>query len=149
MRPARSHSAISIPLAAVTVTPPMAPAPALIDLRERQCAVPGPDANAIPRHEFALKDLLGQRVLQLLLDGALQGPRAVLDVRAFTEEERSGRFGAAEDELAAGLRRRDPILNSATPACGYERGTWGPAEADRIAADVGGWIAPAAADQPL
>jgi glucose-6-phosphate 1-dehydrogenase len=51
-----------------------------------------------------------------------------------------------EAGIDAAWRIVDPVLMSAVPPSQYDRGTWGPAEADRIAADVGGWIAPAADD---
>ena len=36
----------------------------------------------------------------------------------------------------------NPVLDDVTPVHEYEPGTWGPAEADRLAADVGGWHSP-------
>lgn len=33
----------------------------------------------------------------------------------------------------------DPILDNVTPVYPYEPGSWGPKEADRLAADLGGW----------
>lgn len=33
----------------------------------------------------------------------------------------------------------DSILDDATPLCAYEPGSWGPREADRLVADLGGW----------
>jgi glucose-6-phosphate 1-dehydrogenase len=36
----------------------------------------------------------------------------------------------------------DPILDNATPVHVYKPGTWGPAEADRLAKDLGGWRNP-------
>ena len=38
-----------------------------------------------------------------------------------------------------------PILGTVTPVHEYEPGTWGPAEADRLTADIGGWHCPAGA----
>jgi glucose-6-phosphate 1-dehydrogenase len=37
----------------------------------------------------------------------------------------------------------EPILDNATPVHEYEPGTWGPKEADRLVADLGGWQNPA------
>jgi glucose-6-phosphate 1-dehydrogenase len=54
-------------------------------------------------------------------------------------------FGS-EDGVEAAWRVVDPILNSAAPVCEYERGAWGPPEAERIAADAGGWIVPGVAN---
>jgi glucose-6-phosphate 1-dehydrogenase len=36
----------------------------------------------------------------------------------------------------------EPILNGVTPLYEYEPGTWGPGEADRLVADLGGWRNP-------
>jgi glucose-6-phosphate 1-dehydrogenase len=66
-----------------------------------------------------------------LLGDALRGDRTL--------------FGS-EDGVEAAWRVVDPILNSAPPLCEYERGTWGPVEAERIAEDAGGWIEPGMVD---
>ncbi len=34
----------------------------------------------------------------------------------------------------------EPILDNATPVYPYAPGSWGPAEADRLVADLGGWV---------
>jgi glucose-6-phosphate 1-dehydrogenase len=52
---------------------------------------------------------------------------------------------AREDEVEAAWAIVDPILKSARPVHEYEPGTWGPTEADAIAADHGGWLEPAPA----
>ncbi len=49
---------------------------------------------------------------------------------------------AREDAIEAAWRVVDPILTSATPVYEYEPGTWGPAEATRLASDIGGWHDP-------
>jgi glucose-6-phosphate 1-dehydrogenase len=46
---------------------------------------------------------------------------------------------AREDAVEAAWAIVDPILGSVTPVHGYEPGTWGPPEADALAAEVGGW----------
>lgn len=50
---------------------------------------------------------------------------------------------AHEDFVEAAWAVVNPILGNATPVHSYERETWGPREAERLAADVGGWHAPA------
>ena len=50
---------------------------------------------------------------------------------------------AREDAVEAAWAAVQPILGNATPIHEYEPGTWGPAEADRLTADVGGWHNPA------
>ena len=49
---------------------------------------------------------------------------------------------ARQDAIEAQWRVVDGILDGATPVHGYDRGTWGPAEADRIIARSGGWHRP-------
>jgi glucose-6-phosphate 1-dehydrogenase len=49
---------------------------------------------------------------------------------------------AREDAIEAAWTVIDPILQSGTPLHEYEPGTWGPPEADRLAADIGGWHDP-------
>jgi glucose-6-phosphate 1-dehydrogenase len=49
---------------------------------------------------------------------------------------------AREDTVEAAWEIVEPILGDATPVHEYAPGTWGPAEADRLAADVGGWHSP-------
>jgi glucose-6-phosphate 1-dehydrogenase len=49
-----------------------------------------------------------------------------------------------EDAVETAWAIVDPILGGAAPVHAYEPGSWGPTEADRLAADVGGWHAPAA-----
>jgi glucose-6-phosphate 1-dehydrogenase len=48
-----------------------------------------------------------------------------------------------EDVVEAAWSVVDPVLNDAVPLQTYKPGTWGPAEADRIVANVGGWHDPA------
>jgi glucose-6-phosphate 1-dehydrogenase len=64
---------------------------------------------------------------QRLLTDAMNGD-AVLFVR--------------EDAVEAAWAIVDPILGNVTPLHEYEQGTWGPAEATKMAADVGGWNNP-------
>jgi glucose-6-phosphate 1-dehydrogenase len=49
---------------------------------------------------------------------------------------------ASEDAVEAQWRTVEPILGNATPCCTYEPNTWGPAEADLLTADAGGWLNP-------
>ena len=57
--------------------------------------------------------------------------------------EGDGTLFAREDEVEAAWAIVDDILKADTPAYEYEPGTWGPAEADRLTAAVGGWYDPA------
>lgn len=49
---------------------------------------------------------------------------------------------ARQDAVEAAWGIVEPILGDATTAQSYEAGTWGPAEADRLTRDVGGWACP-------
>jgi glucose-6-phosphate 1-dehydrogenase len=51
---------------------------------------------------------------------------------------------ARQDAVEASWAIVDPVLHIPTPLFEYEPGTWGPAEADRLVADAGGWHCPAA-----
>jgi glucose-6-phosphate 1-dehydrogenase len=53
---------------------------------------------------------------------------------------------AREDGVEAAWRVVDPILGDSTPVHEYATGTWGPAEADALMADVGGWRSPIAGE---
>ena len=49
---------------------------------------------------------------------------------------------ARQDVVEAAWAIVDPVLREPVPLHEYEPGTWGPPEADRLAADVGGWNTP-------
>jgi len=49
---------------------------------------------------------------------------------------------ARQDAVEAAWKVVEPVLGNATPIHEYERGAWGPVEADRLAVDVGGWACP-------
>jgi glucose-6-phosphate 1-dehydrogenase len=50
-----------------------------------------------------------------------------------------------QDSIEAAWRIVDPILDKRTPVRDYEPGTWGPAEADTMISEFGGWRNPQAA----
>jgi glucose-6-phosphate 1-dehydrogenase len=50
---------------------------------------------------------------------------------------------ARQDAVEASWAIVDPVLHIPTPPFEYEPGTWGPAEADRLVTDAGGWHCPA------
>jgi glucose-6-phosphate 1-dehydrogenase len=50
---------------------------------------------------------------------------------------------ARQDAVEASWAIVDPVLHIPAPLFDYEPGTWGPAEADRLVADAGGWHCPA------
>jgi glucose-6-phosphate 1-dehydrogenase len=47
-----------------------------------------------------------------------------------------------EDAVEAAWKVVDPILDGATPIHEYEQNTWGPAEANDLISDDGGWHDP-------
>jgi glucose-6-phosphate 1-dehydrogenase len=49
---------------------------------------------------------------------------------------------ARQDSAEAQWRIVDPILGSETPLYEYDRGTWGPKQADDVAKSAGGWRSP-------
>jgi glucose-6-phosphate 1-dehydrogenase len=49
---------------------------------------------------------------------------------------------ARQDVVEAAWSIVDPIIQGASPLHEYEPGTWGPEEADRLPAEVGGWNTP-------
>lgn len=46
---------------------------------------------------------------------------------------------ARQDSIEEGWRIVDPLIQAGVPPVSYPDGGWGPAEADALAADVGGW----------
>jgi glucose-6-phosphate 1-dehydrogenase len=51
---------------------------------------------------------------------------------------------ARQDAVEAAWAVVNPVLGDVTPLTTYEPGTWGPVDADRLTADVGGWVVPEA-----
>jgi glucose-6-phosphate 1-dehydrogenase len=49
---------------------------------------------------------------------------------------------ARQDVVEAAWAIVDPILQGASPMYEYDPGTWGPPQADRLVADIGGWNTP-------
>jgi glucose-6-phosphate 1-dehydrogenase len=90
---------------------------------------PGPEMVSMPTDLAAVKNFAGDEVeaYERLLTDAMRG-EATLFVR--------------EDAVEAAWAIVDPILDDATPVHAYDPGTWGPSEADRLAADVEGWHDP-------
>src|SRR5262245_44538939 len=69
------------------------------------------DLDNIAQADLAGSDQIRYRIDQVSFNGTLQMPRAILQVRAFAQEELFCFGGAPEDELAVGLGSHDPVLN--------------------------------------
>ncbi len=54
----------------------------------------------------------------------------------------NGALFTREDSVEAAWSVVDPVLNALPPVRPYEPGTWGPREADELAAADGGWLTP-------
>jgi glucose-6-phosphate 1-dehydrogenase len=97
-----------------------------------QAKAPGDQLTTRPVNlEVSYEKVFGRReeAYQRLLEDAMEGdPR---------------RFGRA-DALEEQWRIVDPVAKNPPPVALYYKGTWGPSEAERLAADVGGWREPLA-----
>jgi len=49
---------------------------------------------------------------------------------------------ARQDVVEAAWAIVDPVIHGPSPMFEYEPGSWGPPQADRLVADVGGWNTP-------
>ncbi len=83
----------------------------------------GEDVELIARHHPGRKKMPYER----LISDALRGDQSLFN---------------REDAVEAAWRVIDPILGDATPVHEYKPNTWGPKEADKIAAEIGGWHNP-------
>jgi len=70
-----------------------------------------------------------QEAYQRLLEDAMEG-----------DHRRFGRADSVEEQW----RIVEPLLEDPPQVELYRRGTWGPAEADHVAAPMGGWVEPLA-----
>jgi glucose-6-phosphate 1-dehydrogenase len=49
---------------------------------------------------------------------------------------------ARQDVVEAAWAIVDPVIHGPSPMFEYEPGSWGPPQADRLVADIGGWNTP-------
>lgn len=77
--------------------------------------------------QFAAEGGEGPTPYEVLLRGALEGVHP--------------RF-ARQDAVEEAWRIMQPLLDDPPPVQAYQPGSWGPADADALAADVGGWRGP-------
>jgi len=83
---------------------------------------------AMPAMLTAVENTRGEvDAYERLLDDAMHG---------------DGMLFVREDAVEAAWAVVEPILGNASPVHQYEPGSWGPAEADHLAADLGGWHNP-------
>jgi glucose-6-phosphate 1-dehydrogenase len=77
-----------------------------------------------------------------LLSATPPDPTLMLPYEELLEDAMEGnqRRFARQDYVEESWRIVDPILNHEAPVHLYEPGTWGPPEADAMAADSGGWF---------
>jgi glucose-6-phosphate 1-dehydrogenase len=92
----------------------------------RRADAEGPEGIELDM-EFAQEGGEGPTPYEVLLHAALIG-----DPKRFTRQD------GVEEEW----RIMQPLLDSPPPVHVYEKGTWGPQEADRLVADLGGWHGP-------
>ena len=72
-----------------------------------------------------------------------QGDRMEAYERLLTDAlEGNAELFSRQDIVEASWRVVDPVLDRATPVYAYDRGSWGPAEADELIAGDGGWHDP-------
>jgi glucose-6-phosphate 1-dehydrogenase len=90
---------------------------------------PGPEMVSMPAELSAVKKSHTDEIdaYERLLTDAMNGD-SLLFVR--------------EDAVEAAWAIVDRILGNVTPLHEYEPGTWGPSDAERLAADIGGWHNP-------
>jgi glucose-6-phosphate 1-dehydrogenase len=92
----------------------------------RRASAPEPEAVTLDM-EFAEEGGEGAAPYEVLLHAAMIGQRA-----RFTRQ----------DGVEETWRIMQPLLDAPTPVHGYPQGSWGPAAADALVADYGGWREP-------
>jgi glucose-6-phosphate 1-dehydrogenase len=88
------------------------------------------------------EDMVGEPVELSLVDGAEQGKDGQMDAyeRLLGDAmEGDATLFARQDVVEAAWAIVDPLIREPQPPHEYEPGSWGPREADRLAAPVGGW----------
>ena len=92
---------------------------------------PGVEIGSMATELLVVRDTAGDETVayERLLTDALKGDQTLF---------------VREDAVEASWMAIEGILDDATPVHAYDPGTWGPAEADRLVADVEGWHNPSA-----
>jgi glucose-6-phosphate 1-dehydrogenase len=87
----------------------------------------------------------GEPVELVVTEGAEQGTRGVMDAyERLLGDAMAGdaTLFARQDVVEAAWSIVDPVIHGPSPMFEYEPGSWGPPQADRLVADVGGWNTP-------
>jgi glucose-6-phosphate 1-dehydrogenase len=92
---------------------------------------PGAEIGSMPTELVVVRNSARDEVVayQRLLTDAMRGDQTLF---------------VREDAIEESWRAVEGILDDAAPVHAYDPGTWGPAEADRLAASIGGWKNPLA-----
>jgi glucose-6-phosphate 1-dehydrogenase len=93
---------------------------------------PGPGMKPSPAELLAVRTSRGDEegAYERLLGDALRGEPGLF---------------VREDAVEAAWSIVEPVLGTDSPLFNYEPGSWGPAEAEKLAEEIGGWHAPQAA----
>jgi glucose-6-phosphate 1-dehydrogenase len=96
--------------------------------------------------------MIGQPVQLSVVDSSAQGTGERMgDYERLLGDAMNGdaTLFARQDVVEAAWAIVDPVLAVTDPLFEYECGTWGPAAADRLVADVGGWTATSDSDTTI
>jgi glucose-6-phosphate 1-dehydrogenase len=90
---------------------------------------PGVEIGSMPAELVVVRDTVSDETVayERLLTDAMRGDQTLF---------------VREDAIEASWRVVENILDDAAPVHPYDSGTWGPADADRLTADFGGWRTP-------
>jgi glucose-6-phosphate 1-dehydrogenase len=91
------------------------------------------------------EEMAGEPVELLVTESPEQGTEGRMDAYERLLGDAMGgdpTLFARQDAVEAAWAIVDPILQGPSPMFEYEPGTWGPPQADRLVADVGGWNTP-------
>jgi glucose-6-phosphate 1-dehydrogenase len=89
--------------------------------------------------------MMGEPVELMVTEGAEQGTSGRMDAyERLLGDAMAGdaTLFAREDVVEAAWSIVDPVIHGPSPMFEYEPGSWGPPQADRLVADVGGWNTP-------
>jgi glucose-6-phosphate 1-dehydrogenase len=89
--------------------------------------------------------MAGEPVELVVADTGAHGPSTTMDAyERLLGDAMAGdpTLFARQDVVEAAWAIVDPVIHGPSPMYEYEPGTWGPPQADRLTADVGGWNSP-------